>query len=50
MTPPEAAAQNSLWTWLGFGAMCVAMFMAILDKSGDDEFIAAFHALGAAAR
>jgi len=31
MTPPEPAAQNSLRLWLGFGAMCVGMFMAILD-------------------
>ena len=31
MTPPEPVARNSLRLWLGFGAMCVGMFMAILD-------------------
>jgi hypothetical protein len=32
MTPPEPTAQNSVRLWLGFGAMCVGMFMAILNK------------------
>jgi MFS transporter, DHA2 family, multidrug resistance protein len=31
MTPPEAQAPSSLRLWLGFGAMCLGMFMAILD-------------------
>jgi MFS transporter, DHA2 family, multidrug resistance protein len=31
MTAPEAAARNWLRLWLGFGAMCVGMFAAILD-------------------
>jgi MFS transporter, DHA2 family, multidrug resistance protein len=31
MTPPELAARDSRRLWLGFGAMCVGMFMAILD-------------------
>jgi MFS transporter, DHA2 family, multidrug resistance protein len=31
MTPPEPVARSSLRLWLGFGAMCVGMFMAILD-------------------
>jgi len=31
MTPPETAAPSSLRLWLGFGAMCIGMFMAILD-------------------
>src|ERR1700691_2271433 len=31
MTPPEAPEQSSLRLWLGFGAMCLGMFMAILD-------------------
>jgi MFS transporter, DHA2 family, multidrug resistance protein len=31
MTLPEAAAESSPRLWLGFGAMCVGMFMAILD-------------------
>ncbi|HTB68809.1 MAG TPA: DHA2 family efflux MFS transporter permease subunit [Steroidobacteraceae bacterium] len=31
MPPPEPATHHSLRLWLGFGAMCVGMFMAILD-------------------
>jgi DHA2 family multidrug resistance protein len=31
MPPPEPAAAQTLRLWLGFGAMCVGMFMAILD-------------------
>jgi DHA2 family multidrug resistance protein len=31
MTPPEPVAGSSPRLWLGFGAMCVGMFMAILD-------------------
>lgn len=31
MMPPEPAAQNSLRLGLSFGAMCLGMFMAILD-------------------
>ena len=31
MTPPEGAAQSPARLWLGFGAMCIGMFMAILD-------------------
>jgi DHA2 family multidrug resistance protein len=30
-TPPEPALHGSLRRWLGFGAMCIGMFMAILD-------------------
>ena len=29
--PPEVAARDSRRLWLGYGAMCVGMFMAILD-------------------
>jgi MFS transporter, DHA2 family, multidrug resistance protein len=31
MTQPEPPARKAAWLWLGFGAMCVGMFMAILD-------------------
>jgi DHA2 family multidrug resistance protein len=31
MTPPEESERSSLRLWLGFAAMCVGMFMAILD-------------------
>jgi DHA2 family multidrug resistance protein len=31
MAPPEPDAPNALRLWLGFGAMCIGMFMAILD-------------------
>src|SRR5580658_7932249 len=31
MAPPEPDATNALRLWLGFAAMCVGMFMAILD-------------------
>jgi DHA2 family multidrug resistance protein len=31
MTSPEPIVRNSWRLWLGFGAMCVGMFMAILD-------------------
>jgi hypothetical protein len=31
MTAPEPAAHQTRWLWLGYGAMCVGMFMAILD-------------------
>src|ERR1700733_4448553 len=31
MTPPESAPPGALRLWLGFGAMCIGMFMAILD-------------------
>jgi DHA2 family multidrug resistance protein len=31
MRPPDPAARDTRRLWLGFGAMCVGMFMAILD-------------------
>jgi hypothetical protein len=31
MTQPESVARDSRRLWLGYGAMCVGMFMAILD-------------------
>ena len=31
MTQPESVARDARRLWLGYGAMCVAMFMAILD-------------------
>ena len=31
MTQPESVARDSRPLWLGYGAMCVGMFMAILD-------------------
>jgi len=31
MTPPDLSARDRTLLWLGFGAMCIGMFMAILD-------------------
>jgi hypothetical protein len=31
MTQPESVARDSRRLWLGYGAMCVGIFMAILD-------------------